>query len=73
MQEEAYVEFLQLRRVPLQERKCADEATDVVPQVSITSYFSSSSILLIVKLVPNFFSSTTWNIRLILPYIFIVS
>ncbi|GLT78900.1 hypothetical protein SLA2020_504180 [Shorea laevis] len=30
--EEAYVEFLRLRRVPLQERKCSDDASDVVPQ-----------------------------------------
>ncbi|GLT89228.1 hypothetical protein SLE2022_072210 [Rubroshorea leprosula] len=31
--EEAYVEFLQLRRVPLQERKSTDDASDVVPQL----------------------------------------
>ncbi|TXG50050.1 hypothetical protein EZV62_025925 [Acer yangbiense] len=31
--EEAYVEFLQIRRVPLQERKCTDDVTDVVPQI----------------------------------------
>ncbi|KAJ4828327.1 DEAD-box ATP-dependent RNA helicase 18 [Turnera subulata] len=31
--EEAYVEFLQIRRVPLQERKCTDDAPDVVPQI----------------------------------------
>ncbi|GLT92924.1 hypothetical protein SLE2022_107340 [Rubroshorea leprosula] len=30
--EEAYVEFLSLRRVPLQERRCSDDASDVVPQ-----------------------------------------
>ncbi|GKV28247.1 hypothetical protein SLEP1_g37325 [Rubroshorea leprosula] len=30
--EEAYVEFLRLRRVPLQERRCSDDASDVVPQ-----------------------------------------
>ncbi|OMO75920.1 hypothetical protein COLO4_25788 [Corchorus olitorius] len=33
--EEAYVEFLRIRRVPLQERKCIDVALDVVPQVDI--------------------------------------
>ncbi|KAK6227746.1 Helicase [Theobroma cacao] len=31
--EEAYVEFLRIRRVPLQERKCIDDASDVVPQI----------------------------------------
>ncbi|KAH7537608.1 hypothetical protein FEM48_Zijuj03G0111000 [Ziziphus jujuba var. spinosa] len=31
--EEAYVEFLRLRRVPLQERKFSDDAPDVVPQI----------------------------------------
>ncbi|KAH7548291.1 hypothetical protein ACOSP7_032303 [Xanthoceras sorbifolium] len=31
--EEAYVEFLQIRRVPLLERKCTDDASDVVPQI----------------------------------------
>ncbi|PKI39514.1 hypothetical protein CRG98_039984, partial [Punica granatum] len=30
--EEEYVEFLRIRRVPLQERKCSDDAPDVVPQ-----------------------------------------
>lgn len=34
MQEEAYVEFLRIRRVPLQEKKCTDNVSDVVPQVS---------------------------------------
>jgi ATP-dependent RNA helicase DDX55/SPB4 len=34
LQEEAYVEFLRIRRVPLLERKCADDAPDVVPQVT---------------------------------------
>ena len=33
LREESYVEFLRIRRVPLQERICADEASDVVPQV----------------------------------------
>ncbi|KAL5974937.1 hypothetical protein ACLOJK_031613 [Asimina triloba] len=32
-QEDAYVEFLRLRRVPLQERNCSDTALDVVPQI----------------------------------------
>ncbi|XP_074269435.1 DEAD-box ATP-dependent RNA helicase 18-like [Silene latifolia] len=31
--EEAYAEFLRIRRVPLQERKCSDDAVDVVPQI----------------------------------------
>ncbi|KAF3433344.1 hypothetical protein FNV43_RR24446 [Rhamnella rubrinervis] len=31
--EEAYVEFLRLRRVPLQGRKFSDDASDVVPQL----------------------------------------
>ncbi|KAH9605104.1 hypothetical protein KSS87_022591 [Heliosperma pusillum] len=31
--EEAYVEFLRIRRVPLQERKCSDDAVDVIPQI----------------------------------------
>ncbi|CAN1184831.1 DEAD-box ATP-dependent RNA helicase 18 [Linum perenne] len=31
--EEAYVEFLTIRMVPLQERKCADDAVDVVSQI----------------------------------------
>ncbi|XLS47930.1 hypothetical protein HN51_022288 [Arachis hypogaea] len=31
--EESYVEFLRIRRVPLQERKCSDDAPDVVPQI----------------------------------------
>ncbi|CAN1295456.1 DEAD-box ATP-dependent RNA helicase 18 [Linum perenne] len=31
--EEAYVEFLKIRMVPLQERKCADDAVDVVSQI----------------------------------------
>ena len=34
-QEEAYVEFLRIRRVPLQERICPDDVSDVVLQVSI--------------------------------------
>lgn len=43
-QEEAYVEFLRLRRVPLQEREFSEDASDVVPQVSkncssVTSFF----------------------------------
>ncbi|KAK9283118.1 hypothetical protein L1049_011349 [Liquidambar formosana] len=31
--EEAYVEFLAIRRVPLQEKKCTDDASDIVPQI----------------------------------------
>ncbi|KAJ1417714.1 RNA helicase, DEAD-box type, Q motif [Sesbania bispinosa] len=31
--EESYVEFLRIRRVPLQERTCSDDVSDVVPQV----------------------------------------
>ncbi|XP_052188087.1 DEAD-box ATP-dependent RNA helicase 18 [Diospyros lotus] len=31
--EEAYVEFLRIRRVPLEERKCFDEAPDIVPLI----------------------------------------
>ncbi|KAK8356646.1 hypothetical protein V6Z12_A05G368700 [Gossypium hirsutum] len=31
--EEAYIEFLRIRRVPLQERKCIDDVVDVVPQI----------------------------------------
>ncbi|TKY47581.1 DEAD-box ATP-dependent RNA helicase 18 [Spatholobus suberectus] len=31
--EESYVEFLRIRRVPLQERTCSDDASDVVPQI----------------------------------------
>ncbi|KAK1283178.1 DEAD-box ATP-dependent RNA helicase 18 [Acorus calamus] len=31
--EDAYVEFLRLRRVPLEERKCAENAVDIVPQI----------------------------------------
>ncbi|KAM1126289.1 hypothetical protein ACFX2B_040992 [Malus domestica] len=31
--EETYVEFLRIRRVPLQERKCSDDVADVVPQI----------------------------------------
>lgn len=31
--EEAYVEFLRIRRVPLQERKCSNDAPDIIPQI----------------------------------------
>ncbi|PIA59544.1 hypothetical protein AQUCO_00400438v1 [Aquilegia coerulea] len=31
--EEAYVEFLRIRRVPLEERKCCDDVPDIVPQI----------------------------------------
>lgn len=39
-QEEAYVEFLRLRRVPLEEKTFSDDASDVVPQVSTVSQAS---------------------------------
>lgn len=35
LQEDAYVEFLQLRRIPLEERKYFRDALDIIPQVSI--------------------------------------
>lgn len=35
IQEESYVEFLRIRRVPLQQRKCNDNVLDVVPLVSM--------------------------------------
>ncbi|XP_059666792.1 DEAD-box ATP-dependent RNA helicase 18 isoform X2 [Cornus florida] len=31
--EELYVEFLRIRRVPLEERKCSDSASDIVPLI----------------------------------------
>ncbi|AES71227.2 putative RNA helicase [Medicago truncatula] len=31
--EESYVEFLRIRRVPLQERMCSDNAPDVIPEI----------------------------------------
>ncbi|XP_022146827.1 DEAD-box ATP-dependent RNA helicase 18 [Momordica charantia] len=31
--EEAYIEFLRIRRVPIQERNCCDDASDVVQQI----------------------------------------
>ncbi|KAI8564298.1 hypothetical protein RHMOL_Rhmol03G0170200 [Rhododendron molle] len=31
--EEAYIEFLRIRRVPLEEKKCSDNAPDVVPDI----------------------------------------
>ncbi|GMH19166.1 hypothetical protein Nepgr_021007 [Nepenthes gracilis] len=31
--EEAYVEFLRIRRVPVQERKASDDASDIIPQI----------------------------------------
>lgn len=37
MQEEAYVEFLHIRRVPLQKKEKSDHAPDVVPQVRVIS------------------------------------
>lgn len=38
IQEEAYVEFLRIRRVPLQERECFHDAPDVVPQVCMIKF-----------------------------------
>ncbi|KAG5558050.1 hypothetical protein RHGRI_008078 [Rhododendron griersonianum] len=35
--EEAYIEFLRIRRVPLQEKKCSDNAPDVVSDLCILS------------------------------------
>ncbi|GAY40498.1 hypothetical protein CUMW_052370 [Citrus unshiu] len=40
--EEAYVEFLRISRVPLQERKWSDDASDVVPEVIMISILFSS-------------------------------
>ncbi|KAL8052285.1 hypothetical protein ABFX02_06G201806 [Erythranthe guttata] len=31
--EEAYVEFLRIRRVPLEERQCSDDVPDIIPQI----------------------------------------
>uniref|UniRef100_A0A7N0RJ87 ATP-dependent RNA helicase n=1 Tax=Kalanchoe fedtschenkoi TaxID=63787 RepID=A0A7N0RJ87_KALFE len=31
--EEAYVEFLRIRRIPLQEKKCSDAAYDITPEI----------------------------------------
>ncbi|CAK8566445.1 unnamed protein product [Lathyrus sativus] len=31
--EESYVEFLRIRRIPLQERTCSDNAPDVIPEI----------------------------------------
>ncbi|KAG1371525.1 DEAD-box ATP-dependent RNA helicase 18 [Cocos nucifera] len=31
--EDAYVEFLRLRRIPLKERKCFNDALDIIPQI----------------------------------------
>ncbi|XP_057523265.1 DEAD-box ATP-dependent RNA helicase 18 [Amaranthus tricolor] len=31
--EEAYVEFLRIRRIPLEERKCSDNSPDIIPQI----------------------------------------
>lgn len=38
MQEDAYVEFLKLRGVPLTERECPSNTEDVVPQVGLFLY-----------------------------------
>lgn len=37
MQEDAYVEFLRLRRVPLEERHYSLDALDIIPLASILS------------------------------------
>ncbi|CAI9091778.1 OLC1v1026889C2 [Oldenlandia corymbosa var. corymbosa] len=37
--EEAYVEFLRVRRVPLEERKAADNLCDIIPQVNYLRRF----------------------------------
>lgn len=34
LQEDAYVDFLKLRGVPLMERECSPDIVDIVPQVS---------------------------------------
>ncbi|KAK6145555.1 hypothetical protein DH2020_022375 [Rehmannia glutinosa] len=33
VQEEAYIEFLKIRRVPMEERKCSDETPDIISQL----------------------------------------
>ncbi|XP_041991499.1 DEAD-box ATP-dependent RNA helicase 18-like [Salvia splendens] len=35
--EEAYIEFLRIRRVPLEERQCSDEAPDIIPQIRLAA------------------------------------
>lgn len=44
IQEEAYVEFLRIRRVPLQGRKFSDDASDVVTEVTMISFLFSSTV-----------------------------
>lgn len=42
------MEFLRIRRVPLQERTCPDDVSDVIPQVSIiygTFYTGQNNLL----------------------------
>lgn len=40
-QEEAYVEFLRVRRVPLEEREGSDDVCDIIPQVICELMFES--------------------------------
>ncbi|KAL1567844.1 DEAD-box ATP-dependent RNA helicase 18 [Salvia divinorum] len=35
--EEAYIEFLRIRRVPLEERQCSDKAPDIIPQIRLAA------------------------------------
>ncbi|KAG6415949.1 hypothetical protein SASPL_123369 [Salvia splendens] len=35
--EEAYIEFLRIRRVPLEERQCSDEAPDIIAQIRLAA------------------------------------
>ncbi|CAM8967344.1 unnamed protein product [Rhodiola kirilowii] len=35
--EEAYVEFLRIRRIPLQQKKCSDDAYDITPEIRLTA------------------------------------
>ncbi|XP_057804658.1 DEAD-box ATP-dependent RNA helicase 18 [Salvia miltiorrhiza] len=35
--EEAYIEFLRIRRVPLEERQCSDEAPNIIPQIRLAA------------------------------------
>nr|GMD57662.1 DEAD-box ATP-dependent RNA helicase 18 [Ipomoea batatas] len=35
--EEAYVDFLRIRRIPLEARECSDEAPDIVPEIRLAA------------------------------------
>ncbi|CAM8916570.1 unnamed protein product [Rhodiola kirilowii] len=35
--EEAYVEFLRIRRIPLQQKKCSDDAYDITPEIRLAA------------------------------------